>query len=304
MNDKLTTPANTGLTQLQSDVSLPKQHANGHSNLKKIYSKILTMLGFRKATLKESLEEVLEEHEESEDQLNEEEKDMLRKVLAFREIAVENVMIPRSDIAAVPHDIDLDGLKKIIAEQAHTRMPVYKNTLDDIVGFLHIKDVLSLLSEGKAFDMPSILRHTLFVPPSMKINALLVKMQFSHVHIAIVVDEYGGTSGLVTMEDLVEEIVGEIEDEHDVEEEDMFIRLSQHMYEASGRISISDLEEKIDMRLKEDNTEDFDTLGGLIFFILGRIPSRGEVASHPSGVEFEVIDADARRIKRVLIRKH
>ncbi len=256
-------------------------------------------------SLKETLSEVIEEHETVAGQpSHDEEKRLLRKVLAFNELAAGDVMTPRADIVAVEYGVTLDELKKVITTESHTRMPVYRGTLDDVAGFIHAKDVLQALCFGAEIKMRTIIRQALFVPPSMPVTALLLKMRLSHVHMALVVDEYGGTSGLVTLEDLMEELVGEIEDEHDSEDDVQFVRLGNNLYEASARISIEDLERQLGVTLKDTEGEDeFDTLGGLMIFLLGHVPARGELASHSAGIEFEVTDADMRRVKRVLIRR-
>jgi len=261
----------------------------------------------RTPTLKESLEEVIEEHKAVGSELDKDEKNILNNVLEFNEKDVEDVMIPSADIVAVDHIISFQELKEIMQNKAHTRLPVYRKTLDDIVGFIHIKDLVSVLCSSDSFVIDKILRSTLFVPPSMKISALLLKMQMSHVHIAIVVDEFGGTCGMLTMEDIMEEIVGEIEDEHDNNEDIMIIPKGEGIFEASARLSIGDLEKKIGQQIEaEGNGEEYDTLGGLIFFLLGHIPTNGEIVSYKDNegkleLEFQVLESDMRRIKRVLI---
>lgn len=261
----------------------------------------------KQATLKESLEEVIEEHKAVGSELEKEEKNILHNVLAFNEKDVEDVMIPSADIVAVDSEISFQRLKEIMQHKAHTRLPVYKKTLDDIVGFIHIKDLVSVLCSSDSFQIDKLLRTTLFVPPSMKISALLLKMQMSHVHIAIVIDEFGGTCGMLTMEDIMEEIVGEIEDEHDDQEDVMIISKGENIFEASARLPIEDLEKKIGKIIETNgNEEEYDTVGGLIFFLLGYIPSNGEVAFYKNKdgtyqLEFQVLESDMRRIKRVLI---
>ncbi len=273
--------------------------------------KIKSLLGLgRQPSLKESLEEVIEEHNAVGDIIDPDEKEMLQNVLAFSEMTVQDIMVPRADIIYVDNDISFEGLKKFMEKKAHTRMPVCRKTLDDIAGFIHIKDLVRILCNGSEFDINKILRQALFVPPSMKINDLLVKMQLSRVHIALVIDEYGGTSGMATMEDLMEEIVGEIEDEHDItNNEKMLKKIGRNLYDVNARISIEELEKEFGSIFRNDNeSEEFDTLGGLIFIILGRIPAKGEIATFVSKnqkdiFEFEVVDADARRVKKVLLRK-
>ena len=259
------------------------------------------------ASLKEALEEVIEEHNngEAEDRLEPEERVMLHNVLSFGDTKVSDIMVPRTDIVAISCEIMLADLKRHLIEQQHTRMPVYEGTLDHLLGFIHIKDVLPMLAGDAAFDPQAIMRKLLFVPPSMKIIDLLVHMRHAGSHMAIVVDEYGGTDGLVTMEDLVEEIVGDIHDEHDEpeESEDTITRVGDDVYEVNARIRIEKLEQELGLNLvTEEKENEFETLGGLIFFQLGKVPIKGEVVVHVSGARFEIVDADPRRIKRVRIR--
>jgi magnesium and cobalt transporter len=257
------------------------------------------------ASLKEALEEVIEEHEEqAEERLAPEEKLMLRNVLSFSDIKVSEIMIPRTDIASVPHDISLADLSKHITEFRHTRIPVYEDTLDRVLGFIHVKDLLPMLGGMRPYQLKTVMRELLFVPPSMRIIDLLVKMRKSGHHMAVVVDEYGGTDGLITMEDLFEEIVGDIQDEHDSDEEqdDKITRLSEKVFEVSARIRIEKLEKELGLNLvTEEKADEFDTLGGLIFFQLGRVPVKGEIIPHVSGIRFEIAAADPRRIHRVRI---
>ncbi len=261
--------------------------------------------GKHDGTLKEAIEEVLVEHEEESGDLPAEEKAMLQNVLAFGDMTVGDIMIQRTDIMAVPLDISLEALKSHIVEQRHTRIPVYKESLDHVEGFLHIKDLFTVIASGVPFQLSALIRPMLFVPPSMPIIDLLVKMRRLGSHMAIVVDEHGGTDGLVTLEDLFEEIVGDIQDEHDEEEHKrQFVRLSAHVVEADARISIETLERDLGLQLINHDSEDeqdFETLGGLIFFELGRVPAKGEKIKHDSGVTFEIMDSDARRISKVRI---
>ncbi len=278
------------------------------SLLQAIHSWLRHALGTRPdASLKEALEEVIEEHgKEAADRLTPEERVMLHNVLSFSDIKVNDIMVPRADVAAVAHDISLAELKAHILEQRHTRIPVYQDTLDHVQGFIHVKDLLPMLSGDAPFAMTALLRPVLFVPPSMRILDLLVKMRGAGSHMAMVVDEYGGTDGLVTMEDVMEEIVGDIHDEHDEDEEreDVIHRVNDHIFEVSARIRIEKLEKELGLNLvTEEKENEFETLGGLIFFQTGRVPAKGEVIPHVSGLRFEIIEADARRIRRVRIIK-
>ncbi len=257
------------------------------------------------ASLKEALEEVIEEHEgQGDETLPPEEKVILHNVLSFGDIKVSDIMVPRTDIAAIPHDITLDGLKAHIIEQRHTRIPVYQGTLDKMQGFLHVKDLIPMLSGDMPFDIRAVMRSLLFVPASMKIMDLLVRMRHAGSHMAVVVDEYGGSDGLVTMEDVFEEIVGDIQDEHDEDEmlADEILHINDRTFDVNARIRVEKLEQELGLNLiTEEKKDDFDTLGGLIFFQLGRVPVKGEMIPHASGVRFEVTEADLRRIRRVRI---
>jgi CBS domain containing-hemolysin-like protein len=231
--------------------------------------------------------------------------EMRLRIEEFEQMRVEDVMVPRAEVKAVEVGMEFPELLKYFAEVTHSRLPVFRESLDDPIGFVHIKDVVKeLATGGETAKQPleRLHREVLYVPPSMKLTDLLVKMQSTHIHLALVVDEYGGTDGLVSLEDLVEEIVGDIEDEHD-DEEPMFVRRSQRVWEADARTEIEDFAEEtgIDLDLADMDT-DIDTLGGVVFALAGKVPVRGEVLRHPSGVEIEIMDADARRIRRLRLR--
>lgn len=256
-----------------------------------------------KEAIEEAIDEVLEDREEGLETLAPDEKTMLRNVLSFRDLTVGDIMTTRTDVMAVPVTISKDALKQHIIEQRHTRIPVFGASLDHVEGFLHIKDLFAILAGDQPYDILRVIRPMLFVPPSMRITDLLKKMRRSGSHMAIVVDEYGGTDGLVTLEDLFEQIVGEIQDEHDEEEgaRDL-IKIGENAYEADARVHIEKLEEVLGFQLLTEHEEDeFETLGGLIFFELGRVPAKGEIIPHSSGVRFEILEADPRRIRRVRV---
>ncbi|MEQ1790204.1 MAG: hemolysin family protein, partial [Rickettsiales bacterium] len=256
-------------------------------------------------SLKDTLEEIIDEHDSyADNRLKPEERVMLHNVLAFGDTRVSNIMIPRTDIAAVPIDITLVELKAHILDQQHTRIPVYEEILDKVLGFIHVKDLLPMLGGEKEYNLREVMREVSFVPPSMRIMDLLIKMRHVGSHMAIVVDEYGGTDGLVTMENLFEEIVGDIQDEHDEDEEleDKIIRVNDNVFEVNARIRIEKLEKELGLNLAiEEKENEFDTLGGLIFFQLGRVPAKGEAVQHISGVRFDILEADPRSIKKVQI---
>jgi CBS domain containing-hemolysin-like protein len=230
---------------------------------------------------------------------------MRLRIARFEAGRVEDVMIPRADVIAVDIETGFGDLIKLFAKATHSRLPIYRETLDDPLGFVHIKDVVAEIARGTTppeRPLEKLQRNILFVPPSMKLTDLLVKMQAMHIHIALVVDEYGGTDGLVSLEDLVEEIVGEIEDEHD-EEAAMFIRRGKHLWECDARMEIEDFAEKSGFDLSLPSYEDdIDTLGGIAFALAGRVPERGEVLPHPGGTEIEIMEADGRRIRRLRLR--
>jgi len=261
-------------------------------------------------SIRESLEEVIEESERSDAALLPQERIMLANLLKFGELRVDDVMVPRADIVAVEESTSLCDLVRAFREAQHSRLPLYRETLDDPVGLIHIKDVLSLVEIGpdgllRWPDVPiiRIKRNLLFVPPSMPARDLLLKMQTTHMHLALVIDEYGGTDGLVSIEDLVEEIVGDIDDEHDVEEAPQLRTLPGGIYDADGRLDLADFKEQTGIALvPTDPEEEVDTLGGLVVSLLGRVPQRGEIVPYPGGYEFEVLEADPRRVKRLRIR--
>jgi magnesium and cobalt transporter len=224
----------------------------------------------------------------------------------LRHMRVEDVAIPRAEIVSVSCDATLSELVETFRESGLTRLPVYDGTLDVPVGLVHLKDValrFGFQEDSAGFSLRTMLRPLLFAPPSMPIGVLLAKMQTDRTHMALVIDEYGGVDGLVTIEDLIEQVIGEIEDEHDVEEARPWQREGDRSWLALARTPLEEFQPEIGIDLSEiDEEEEVDTLGGLVFLLTGRVPARGEVVAHPSGVEFEVIDADPRRIKRLRVR--
>ena len=253
------------------------------------------------------------------DTLSAQERTMLLRILRFGSLTVEDVMVPRADIVAVDDSVTFEEMLHVFHKSEHSRMPVYRETLDDPRGMIHIRDLMSWITEeanggkddridlGKV-DLTrtvgsiAIARELIYVPASMSVLDLLLKMQTAQLHLALVVDEYGGTDGLVSIEDLVEEVVGDIADEHDVEDEPMLQDDPRLGLIADARIPIEELEHHLGIELVTDEQEeDIDTLGGVVFTLTGRVPARGELVHHPSGLEFEVLEADPRRIKRLRI---
>ncbi len=262
-----------------------------------------SILGVRGGdTLRETIAEMIEERDGAETSMAEGERTLLANILKLRKRTVVDAMVPRADIVAVPADISLTDLIARFAEEAHSRMPVYRETLDDVIGMVHIKDVLACVAGKQPYDLAALTREVLIVAPSMPVLDLLLKMRQARQHLALVVDEFGGIDGLISIEDLVEEIVGEIEDEHDEEESPRLQPRPDGSLIADARIPIEEFEAQVGRVFDADDLEDVDTLGGLVFSMAGRVPPRGEVLTHPSGLEFEVMDADPRRIKRLRVR--
>ncbi len=255
-------------------------------------------------TLRETIEELIEEAEtEVDDPITEDESALLRNILQLRNLTAYDVMVPRADIAGVSVDIELADLVRIMSTKGHSRLPVYRETLDDVVGMVHIKDVLTCLTGDRPFDLKSILREVLFVAPSMRALDLLLQMRLARIHMALVIDEFGGIDGLTTIEDVVEEIVGEIEDEHDVEQGPKMLARPDGSLIADARTTIEEFERRVGPVLSDEEREqDIDTLGGLVFTLTGHVPTRGESVAHPSGIVFEVVEADPRRVRRLRVR--
>ncbi|HTQ72416.1 MAG TPA: hemolysin family protein [Acidocella sp.] len=236
--------------------------------------------------------------------LNPQERALIGNVLRLRDITADDVMIPRPDIVAMKADVTLDEALAFIREEGHSRMPVYRDHLDDVAGMVHIKDVFGFTGAASEFSVEKILRKPLMVAPQVPVLDLLLQMRQTHTHLALVVDEYGGIDGLVTIEDLVETIVGDISDEHDEIEGPMLTERPDGSYDINARLPVEAFEDKIGPVLSDDERDaDIETVGGLVFNLAERVPARGEIISHPSGVEFLVLDADARRIRKLRARR-
>jgi CBS domain containing-hemolysin-like protein len=253
-------------------------------------------------TLRDQIEEAIEEAEESRPvagDLTPSERTMMRNLLHFGERTAGEIAVTRGDIVAVPSTISFDELVRAFADAGHSRLPVYGESLDRVLGMVHIKDVfMADVDPERDRSLTALMREPLFVPESMGVIELLARMRSERTHLAIVVDEFGGTEGLVTIEDVVEEIVGDIEDEHDEAEAGMLTMLDDGLWEADARIELEELARTVDRRLTWEEDE-VDTLGGLVFLLAGRIPAPGECVVHPSGWRLEAVDSDPRRILRV-----
>ncbi|MEG6508436.1 hemolysin family protein [Methyloligella sp. 2.7D] len=281
--------------------------------------RILSRFGLGEAAdLRTLIEDAISRSPDASDSFSATERTMLLNILRFGKLTVEDVMVPRADIVAVEDGISVEELLGIFREAEHSRLPVFHNTLDEPRGLIHIRDLMSWIAEeaekANGADLSfgnvdltrkvrelSLVRDILYVPGSQSVTDLLLKMQTSRVHLALVVDEYGGTDGLVSIEDLIEQVVGDIEDEHDVDDAPLITRDKLGLV-ADARVPVEELEEQLGVTLIDpEEDDDIDTLGGLVFSLSGRIPVRGELLKHPSGVEFEVLDADPRRIKKLRI---
>ena len=260
-------------------------------------------------SLRAQLEEAIDEHEDeqatgdeaaTEGDLSPLEVTMLRNLLHFSEHDADDVAIPRSAIVAISADATWDELVAQFAEHGHSRMPVFRDTLDEVIGMMHLRDVFAIIATGLTppEDWTTLMRQPLFVPQARGALDVLADMRASRVHLAVVVDEYSGTDGIITIEDLVEEIVGEIEDEHDETPEDLIVPLEDGLWEADARAELDEVGERIDPRLA-DVQEDVDTLGGLAFLLAGQVPPVGAILWHSSGWKLEVTGGNERHVTRL-----
>jgi magnesium and cobalt transporter len=252
-------------------------------------------------SLREELEELIEEHQE-EQPIDPHEHKLLRNILKLHELTAADIMVPRVDILALEIDTPFAEAVKQMVEHGHSRLPLYRERLDDVVGIVHIKDLLPYAADGRPVALGRIARKVLFVAPSLPVLDLLLQMRLSRVHMALVVDEFGGIDGLLTIEDVIEEIVGEIEDEHDDADQPKLIERPDGTLIADARIKLETLQQHVPEALLPPEQEEVESLGGLVTALAGRVPGRGEVVRHPSGLEFEVLDADPRRVKRLRLR--
>lgn len=252
-----------------------------------------------------SIADMIEERSQEEGPGDVHERTLIANVLRLRDETARDVAVPRADIVAVDASIAFPQLVHRFAEEQHSRLPVYRGTLDEVIGMVHVKDVLGFLEAGKSPRIENFVRRVLFVAPSTRVLDLLQQMRLSRIHMALVVDEFGGIDGLVTIEDLVEEIVGEIDDEHDVvTTPPEIVERPDGSFLVDGRASPYDVEARTGIPLSEEaDEEDVDTIGGLVASFAGRVPVRGEVVPHGSGAEFEILDADPRRIRRLRVRR-
>ncbi len=275
------------------------------SRLKKLLNFFLNLFGKKtKKSFSSVLSHLVEEYEK-EGLITLEEKKIFRNITYFGDKRVGNIMTPRADLVAIDHKANLEEVKKVVVTDEHTRIPVYKENFDEIIGFIHSKDLVKFIfNDGQNFEVKKILRKILFVPGSMKLMDVMLRMKFARVHIAIVLDEFGGVDGLVTIENVMEEIVGDIEDEHDLPSTNSFFRikkLNDETFEVGGRVEIERLEEFLKIKIKQEN-DDFQTVSGLMMNLFNRVPEIGEEIMQ-NNLKFRIIDSDNRIVRLVEITK-
>ena len=272
--------------------------------IRKLFEKFFLKKNTENNNLKQSIETVLDSDLKDTEGISKHERLMLLNILKIDGIRSSDIMIPRADIGAVELNDSFEKVLEVFIKEAHSRIPIYEKNLDNIIGMIHIKDLVNYQNQKKTETnfLQNLKREILEIPPSMPVLDLLLKMQLTRLHMGIVIDEYGCTDGLVTIEDVIEEITGEIEDEHDEKNLPMLIKSSVNTFEASARIEIDELQKVTNVEfLNSYDNDDVDTLGGLIFSITGRVPQRGEIIKHSSGTTFEIKDADPMKIKSVKV---
>lgn len=270
--------------------------------LNKITAALAKLIPGSQRTLeREEIAELLEESIRDTVTFDSHESMLLKNILGLRDIRAFDVMVPRADIIAVDIDDGADAILGTMTAAGHSRVPVTKGSLDTVLGFLHIKDVARCLNEGKKLDIVTMLRQPIFISPTMRTLDLLQEMRIKRLHLALVVDEYGGTDGLITIEDLVEEIVGEINDEHDEDTSPVFDINGDGTATAEARLEIGTLEEITGSLLDDMDSDEIDTVGGLVVSLAGRVPVRGEIIRHPLGLEFEILESHPRHVSLIRI---
>jgi len=272
--------------------------------IRELFKKFFFKKNTENNNLKQSIETVLDNDLKGTEGISKHERLMLLNILKIDGIRSSDIMIPRADIGAVELNDSFEKVLEVFIKEAHSRVPIYEKNLDNIIGMIHIKDLVNYQNQKKTETnfLQNLKREILEIPPSMPVLDLLLKMQLTRLHMGIVIDEYGCTDGLVTIEDVIEEITGEIEDEHDEKNLPMLIKSSLNSFEASARIEIDELQKVTNVEfLNSYDNDDVDTLGGLIFSLTGRVPQRGEIIKHTSGTTFEIKDADPMKIKSVKV---
>lgn len=288
-----------------------KAYTNGNGqNNKGLISVLKSLLNQKKSDdkLRDAIDELITDSNSVDDEnldvsIAEHERTLITNILDLRDMAVIDIMVPRADINAVDIDISYDDLLTLLAEKPHSRFPVFEGDLDNVIGSIHMKDVIKLTMDRDKYSLRDITRNVLVVSPSMRVMDLLLQMRQSRLHLAMVVDEFGGIDGLITINDLIESIVGEIEDEHNFEVQPQLIERIDGTIVADARFEMDDFKERYGENIfGDDDDDDVDTLGGFVNSLAGHLPARGEIITHDNGTEFEILDADPRRINRIRIR--
>jgi len=280
----------------------PAHSSNGGGGRLRSFWRRLAGRRSNEGSISETLSDLAAQHNEDATPIDPLERSLLENTLKLRRVTIEDVMVPRADIVAVSTAAPLEEVVAAVEQSRHSRLPVFQKDLDQTVGMIHVKDLLAHIGQPEAPSLEELAREVLFVSPAMLVLDLLLEMRLKRTHMALVVDEFGGIDGLATIEDLVEEIVGDIEDEHDIVEAPHLETRPDGALVADARATLEDFEAAVGEVLTDDEREDIDTLGGLVFNLVGRVPSRGELVSHPSGIEFEVLDGGPRRLKRLRVR--
>ena len=297
------------MSELNRPLSVEETEEQGTGLLRTLRRWISPQSGEAAETVRDVIEELIEERNEEsppdgEPVIDPNERLLLGNVLNLRAVTAADIMVPRPDIVAVEVETKMPDVLALLMKERHSRLPVYRGTLDDVVGMVHIKDVAVMVATPDMVQPPlsKIVRKMLFVSPAIRVLDLLLEMRVKRTHMALVVDEYGGITGLLTIEDVVEQIVGKIEDEHDSEEATTLTEAADGTISADARVTLEEFEKRFGQVFSDDEREATDTLGGLVISLAGHVPARGELVKHPSGIEFEVLDGDPRRVRQLRLR--
>lgn len=302
MTQEIEEPPSTPASSSKEDAESFKTEAEKTSLLQRIKCMFSQKTD---ATLRETIEEYIEEEldNEGEASVSVHERELISNVLDLSDVSAMDVMVPRADIVCIDEDTKTEELFSLLSERQYSRLPVYKDTLDHVIGTIHVKDILAALAKGEKVIIKDLVREVPTVSPSMPVLDLLLQMRISKKHMALVIDEYGGTDGLVTIGDLIEAIIGEVNDEYNPDEQPEIITNNDGSITADARIELKEFEEIFGKILTQEEHEECDTLGGLMFFLAGRVPVKGELIHHSSGMQFEILEADPRRVNRLSVLK-
>lgn len=285
-----------------SELNKPNGHQNGNGGtLRRLMHRIFPRVKKPDTSLREALEDIIDNREEESSSIAEHERMLISNILDLRDLRVVDIMVPRADIVALEANTKLEEILSLLINRPHSRLPVFRETLDNVIGVIHIKDMLAAMGGNQTFELKDHIRDVPIVSPAMRALDLLLQMRQTRVHIALVIDEFGGIDGLVTINDIIEAIVGEIDDEHDYDIQPQFVERSDGTALADARYELEEFERRFG-RLNGHEDGDHETLGGFVCTVAGRVPVRGEIIKHDSGLEFEVVEGDLRRITKLRIR--